>query len=485
MSWIEHTMSGASEDIARRAKAAFYSASRAVPSGNEGDKTRCSVLYRLRSLLDGSRTEVQKANETDVAKAKDAGMSPSLIARLDLFSKPGKWQGMLDGIEQVAALPNPLEQCTIAKRLANGNSTDKNGNLDLYRITCPIGVLLCIFEARPEVIINIACLSIKSGNAAILKGGKESTHTAAVLSKYLRQALDESNALPSDLIQTVETRQDVAGLLNLDQHIDLVIPRGSNELVRSIQKQSSIPVMGHADGLCCAYVHEDAVASLVPETIVDAKTDYPAACNALETILVHKQHLQTGLVKKIVQALISAKVTVHATEEIVASLDATLQNDTCMAKAKQDDFDTEYLSLDVAIKTVDSLDEAVDHINSHGSHHTDVIFTAPVSGETSGSETQNQAAATFVRAVDSANVFVNASTRFSDGFRYGFGTEVGISTGKIHARGPVGLEGLVTYKYVIQGHDSQQTCGAFTSNTQGQEPRSFVHTDLPKRYPPL
>ncbi|MCO5588065.1 hypothetical protein L7F22_042020 [Adiantum nelumboides] len=473
--------SSQAEQIARRAKKAFNVASRNVASGAKGDETRKAVLFRLKSLLEEAHSEIQKANALDVEKAKQAGLSPSLISRLDLFSKPGKWQGMLDGISQVANLPNPLEQCTYAKRLAKPQSSEGEA-LDLYRITCPIGVLLCIFEARPEVIVNIACLSIKSGNAAILKGGKESQQSAAVLSEILRRALEESQELPSDLIQTVQTREDVNSLLRLDEYIDLIIPRGSNELVRNIQRSASIPVMGHADGLCSAYVHSDAEARSTIANLIDAKIDYPAACNAVETILVHKSHLSSqGLLAPIVKALIEANVTTHLEEDCYKVLDDNIRSSSNVKQAQSTDFDTEFLSLDVAIKSVDSLDDAIAHINEHGSHHTDVIFTASSS---SNNPSHNEAAATFVRSIDSANVYVNASTRFADGFRYGFGTEVGISTGKMHARGPVGLEGLVTYKYVLQGYGGRQICADFSA-PESANGRSFAHEEINKQYPSL
>jgi glutamate-5-semialdehyde dehydrogenase len=459
-----------SRSIAQKAKEAFNEASMSLPAASKGDDIRRGVLSRLRQKLETSKEEIRKANEADVAKAKSAQMSSSLISRLDLFTKKGKWESMLDGIDQVAALPNPLEECTFAKRL--GNKDAQKGDLDLYRITCPIGVLLCIFEARPEVIINIASLSIKSGNAAILKGGKESLHTAQVLSRVLRQTLEETKGLPSELVQTVETREDVAQLLTLDDYIDLVIPRGSNALVKSIQKQSSIPVMGHADGLCCGYIHSDAEVKATIANIIESKTDYPAGCNAIETILLHSSHLKQPLLQDLVTALHVAKVKVHFDEASFSALDSKLSSSELSEKAVPDDFTTEWLSLDITIKVVDSLDDAIRHINTYGSHHTDVIFT-------SSSASPNAAAARFVRSVDSANVYINASTRFADGFRYGFGTEVGISTGKIHARGPVGLEGLVTYKYILKGNGSgSQLINDFTT---GQ--REWSHVDIKREYP--
>jgi glutamate-5-semialdehyde dehydrogenase len=461
-----------SQGIAKRAKNAFNEASMSLPSGAEGDGIRRRVLGRLRRKLEESKEEIQRANEVDVSKAKAAQMASSLISRLELFAKKGKWESMLDGVDQVAALPSPLEECTFAKRLADKDGTGK-GDLDLYRITCPIGVLLCIFEARPEVIVNIACLSIKSGNAAILKGGKESMQTAQVLSRVLRQTLEETKELPSDLVQTVETREDVAQLLTLDEYIDLVIPRGSNELVKSIQRQSSIPVMGHADGLCCGYIHSDAEVESTIANIIDSKTDYPAACNAIETILLHSSLLAKPLLQEMVAALHTANVKVHLDEASFSALDPKLSSSELSEKATANDFTTEWLSLDVAIKVVDSLDEAIRHINTHGSHHTDVIFTS-----SSDTSSPNPAAARFVRSVDSANVYINASTRFADGFRYGFGTEVGISTGKIHARGPVGLEGLVTYKYVLSGKGS----GSHTVNDFSTGQRKWSHVDITRQY---
>ena len=458
---------GAAEQVARRAKDAFNAASLRLPSGSRGDEIRRGLLSRLRRRLESSRQEIETANRVDVAAAQEANMSASLISRLDLFTKAGKWESMLEGVDQVAALASPLEQCTFAKQLAE-SGPDGADELDLYRITCPIGVLLCIFEARPEVVVNIACLAIKSGNAAILKGGKESARTTQILSRLLRESLEETAELPSDLIQTIETREDVASLLRLDEYIDLVIPRGSNELVKNIQRQASIPVMGHADGLCCAYIHHDAQQALTVTSIVESKIDYPAACNAVETILVHPTVLVQPLYTQMVEELHAAGVTVHVDEACHAALHPKLASSERTHKASPEDFGTEWLSLDVAIKAVDSLEEAIQHINMYGSHHTDVLFTAAQDGSH-----PNPAAATFVRSVDSANVFINTSTRFSDGFRYGFG--------KRHARGPVGLEGLVTYKYVLQGKGNRpHTVGDFSA---GQ--RQWSHADIARKFPPV
>lgn len=452
------------------------------------------------------------------------------MSRLDLFSKPGKWESMLQGVSEVAQLPTPLDACTYARRLADADPKTGSGALDLYRVTCPIGVLLCIFEARPEVIINIASLAIKSGNAAILKGGKESKLTAAVMSRVLAQALGQTE-LPADLIQTVETRQDVADLLHQDRYIDLVVPRGSNELVRSIQREARMPVMGHADGLCAAYIHEDAELEGTVGSILDAKVsdgdagaqkrqwrapavaddrhalflrqlDYPAACNAVETLLLHQSllepsHPNARLWPALGQALLRSKVTLHCDSESRKALLASLSGDasssslsSSVVEATAEDFDTEFLDLELAVKVVSGPEEAIDHINTHGSHHTDAIFCKPLSASTSSSsksegtehEHEHPIAALFARSLSSANIFINCSTRFADGFRYGFGTEVGISTGRTHARGPVGLEGLVTYKYVARAAGrGVQAAGSFAGG-EG-EGRSWAHAEIEKKYP--
>ena len=389
---------------------------------------------------------------------------------------------MLQGVTDVAKLQSPLDVCTSANRLAAQHGS--SGALDLYRVTCPIGVLLCIFEARPEVIVNIASLAIKSGNAAILKGGKESKHTAAVLARCIATALAHSE-LPEHLVQTVQTRDEIQTLLHEDRYIDLVIPRGSNALVKNIQREARMPVMGHADGLCATYVHEDAQPQLAIETVLDSKLDYPSACNALETLLVHRKHLSSGLWTSLAEALLRAHVHLHcdpASLEALASLRQNPDWNALITEAQPEDFDTEFLDLDVAVRIVDSVEEAVDHINTHGSGHTDVILTAPLPEKSDNAPGQT-AADVFTRSLSSSSVFVNASSRFADGFRYGFGTEVGISTGRTHARGPVGLDGLVTYKYVLRAAgNGAQTAGAFAP---GEAPRPWAHVPIDKVYPGL
>lgn len=374
---------------------------------------RDDALTAIHSALEASKDVVLEANRQDMSAAaalvSQGKLSQSLLKRLDL-SKAGKWEDMLAGILQVRSLTDPVGKTTLATKLDNG--------LDLYRVTSPIGVLLVIFEARPEVIANIASLALKSGNAVILKGGKESVHSFAAIAKVVREAL-QSTKIPPGAVQLVESREEVNSLLDQDQYIDLVIPRGGNELVRYIKDHTKIPVMGHADGLCAIYVAEDADEQKSVKVVVDAKTDYPAACNAAETLLVHSATLTTVFLK-IAQALIDRGVSLRCDDRSLAALTSSPTvggiippPGTTISPASSEDYKTEFLDLTLAVKTVDSADEAINHINHHGSGHTDAILTE-----------SEQLANEFMTRVDSAGVFWNASTRFADGFRYGFGTEV-------------------------------------------------------------
>ncbi|KIY68894.1 glutamate-5-semialdehyde dehydrogenase [Cylindrobasidium torrendii FP15055 ss-10] len=411
------------EAIAKAAKEAFQASQ--LVDGAE----RTKALRAMRGVLEESREVVLEANREDVEAARPT-TSPALLSRLTLT--PEKFASMLDGISDVAALPSPTDVITYATELDEG--------LELYRVSCPIGVLLVIFEARPEVVVNIAALGVKSGNAAILKGGKESARTTKVLARLIAQALSTTQ-LPSTYIQAIETREEVGGLLQQDKYIDLVIPRGSNALVRSIQNGTRIPVMGHADGLCAVYLDESADVGKAVGVVVDSKTNYPSACNSAETLLVHEALLNT-VWPSVAEALLASSVTLLCDKPSLAvlhSLPTFVPHASSVLPAPPDAYTTEHLSLTLSVKTVPSVHAAIAFVNAHSSHHTDAIVT------------ENDAAArAWVRGVDSAGAFVNASTRFADGYRYGFGTEVGISTGRIHARGPVGLEGLVVYKYVMR-----------------------------------
>ncbi|PPR00509.1 hypothetical protein CVT26_009893 [Gymnopilus dilepis] len=449
------------EEIARTAKAAFE-ASQLVSSSE-----RVKALQVIRKQLEQRKTEILAANAEDLKAAQtevDAGrMSQSLLSRLDL-GRGDKWDAMLQGIDDVASLPDPTGIVTYASELDEG--------LELYRVTCPIGVLLVVFEARPEVVVNIAALAIKSGNAAILKGGKESNRTTLLLSEAVSAGLAQTS-LPPKYIQTVQTRAEVSSLLKQDRYIDLVIPRGSQSLVRNIQNNTNIAVMGHADGLCSVYLDEKADLEKAVRVVVDSKINYPSACNSVETLVVHESLLQT-IWPAVAKALLEVNVKLLCdppTLQALQSLSPAPSNlQTHVEPAAPDAYTTEHLSLILSVITVPSLQAAIQHINAHSSHHTDSIVTE-----------SEEAGSIFCAAVDSAGTFINASTRFADGFRYGFGTEVGISTGRIHARGPVGLEGLVIYKYKMRSKDKAgHIVGEF-----GPGKKQYKHSKINTTTPPF
>ncbi|KAK0202745.1 gamma-glutamyl phosphate reductase [Desarmillaria ectypa] len=446
-----------SVEIAKAAKQAFE-ASQLIAA-----EERVKALHSICVALQANKNEILSANADDLQAARgevDAGrMNESMMKRLDL-SKGDKWDSMLQGVRDVAVLPDPTSVVTYASEL--------DDDLELYRVSCPIGVLLVIFESRPEVVVNIASLAIKSGNAAILKGGKESTRTAVLLSKAISEGLSKTS-LPQTYIQTVQTRAEVSSLLGLDRYIDLVIPRGSNSLVKNIQSNTRIPVMGHADGLCSVYLDETADVEKAVRVVVDSKTDYPSACNAAEFLIVHESLLKT-IWPAVAKALIEFKVHLQCDPSTLDTVRSLEGFDAFVQPADDSSFATEHLSLTISVASTPSLQDAIRFINSHSSHHTDVIVTE-----------NEQAASVFTRGVDSAGTFVNASSRFADGFRYGFGTEVGISTGRIHARGPVGLEGLVIYKYMLRSKaDKGHIVGEF-----GAGKKSFKHKPITAKAVPF
>ncbi|KAI1914598.1 glutamate-5-semialdehyde dehydrogenase [Ophidiomyces ophidiicola] len=424
---------------------------------------RNNALTAIHSALSQNKERILRANAEDVqhaTKAVNEGkLSQSVLKRLDL-SRPGKYDEMLRGILDVRDLEDPLGKLSLRTLLDDG--------LILERVSCPIGVLLIIFEARPEVIANIAALSIKSGNAAILKGGKESIESFKAIAHVVSDALSSTD-VPNAAIQLVESRDVILPLLAQDREIDLVIPRGSNELVRFIKANTKIPVLGHADGLCSIYLRGDADVSMARSVIVDAKTNYPAACNAVETLLVDEEALHT-LLPPVAEALIAEGVTLRCDKLSNDALQGRISpaQAAYLQQAKDSDYDTEFLDLIIAVKTISAtaslstLDVAMSHINAHSSKHTDVILTS-----------SKEVAERFLLGVDSAGVYWNASSRMADGMRYGFGTEVGISTNKIHSRGPVGLEGLTIYKYLIRGNG--HTAGEF----QGDGGKQWKHKELP------
>ena len=442
------------ETIAKAANSAFASLKTLT------NDQRSLSLQKSHDALLTNKDKILESNKLDMENAQSQNLSSSLIKRLDL-SNPGKYDSMLQGILDVAQLPDPMGKITLAKKLDEG--------LNLYRVTAPIGVLLIIFESRPEVIANITALAIKSGNSAILKGGKESYQTFKIMSEIINQTLQIETDVPRDAIQLIQSREDVADLLNQDKYIDLVIPRGSNELVRNIKSNTKIPVLGHADGICSIYVDEKFDIIKAKKIIVDSKTNYPAGCNAVEQLLINS-HIPQQQIIEILQILIAAKVTIHVTPEIKQiissgdniNININIKGDDYIKDVEADSFDKEYLSFDISVKLVDNVDEAIKHINEHSSKHTECIITE-----------DKAIAEKFLKSIDSAGIYWNASTRFADGFRYGFGTEVGISTNKIHARGPVGLEGLMSYQYQLKGDG--HIVGEYVG---GGGNKLFIHEDL-------
>ncbi|GFR42079.1 hypothetical protein Agub_g2875, partial [Astrephomene gubernaculifera] len=379
---------------------------------------RSELLLRVADALVAAQDEILQANAADVADSQGR-ISDSLMQRLVL--KPAKIAQLAEGIRAIAAQEEPLGRLLRKVEVAEGLILDK--------VTVPIGVLLVIFEARPDALPQIASLAIRSGNGLLLKGGKEATHSNACLHRIITAALGPS--LGPDLIGLVTSREEIESLLALDDVVDLVIPRGSNALVSHIKANTRIPVLGHADGICHVYVDAAADLPTALRIVLDAKTDYPAACNAVEKVLVHRDWQQKGGLQTIQEALQKAGVTVYAGSSLRSELP-----DLPPAPAARH----EYSAMAVTLEVVDSMEDAIDHIHKYGSSHTDCIVT-----------TDGARADAFLRAVDSACVFHNASTRFADGFRFGLGAEVGISTSRIHARGPVGVEGLLTSKWLLRG----------------------------------
>ena len=375
---------------------------------------------------------------------EEEGVSAAVLARLKLDA--AKLREMVEQVRSVAALPDPLGRRLDAIELDEG--------LNLQKISVPLGVLAVIFEARPDAVTQIAALAIKSGNAVILKPGKEVERTAAVLVRVLREAL-VSQGLPADAVSLVVGRERAQELLGMQGLVDMVIPRGSKALVKYVQANTRIPVLGHAEGVCHIYVDRDVDEALALRVIEDAKADYPAACNAVETVLVHRE-IAAEFLPKLAEHLRARGVRLHG-DAMVRDLLRGVEVEGV------EDWHTEYGELELSLGVVASLAEAMEHIHAHGSSHTESILTEDA-----------EAAERFLREVDAAGVFHNASTRFADGFRYGFGAEVGISTSKFHARGPVGLEGLTTYKYVLRGRG--QVAGDYrVSNKTGEQARTFTH----------
>ena len=393
------------EEIAKKAKIA----SKKLLNISTEIKNR--ALLQIAQNLDTHKEKIFEANKTDLIEAekslKTGELTQATYNRLKLDEN--KMRDMIQGIVDIYELEDPVGKILMQRSLDTG--------LILTKKSCPIGVLGIIFEARPDVISQISALAIKSSNAVILKGGKESKNTNIAIMDTIQAALSSVDNFPNDILTQVFTRDDVAEMLKQDKYIDLIIPRGGNKLVQFVKENTKIPVLGHADGICHVFVDEFADFDKAKNIVIDAKTQYPSACNSVETLLIHENFSQK---EELLKELKNAGIKLIFTPE---------------------SWHKEYSDKVLAVKTVQSLEEAIEHINNFSSGHTDSIITE-----------SEENAEIFMNTVDSAGVYHNVSTRFADGFRYGFGAEVGISTNKTHARGPVGLEGLTIYKYTLQGH---------------------------------
>ena len=403
------------------------------------EKRNAALLEIAKALTEG-KEEIFAANREDLDRAAKDGVSAALVKRLKYTEE--KLKDGIQGIRQLVELPDPLGTIQLKREL--------DEDLILTRISCPIGVIGVIFEARPDALVQISCLCLKSGNCAVLKGGRETASTNRVLFRLIRDAAVRAG-LPEGCLLQAEQHSEIDELLSCDRDVDLLIPRGSNAFVQYIMNHTKIPVLGHADGVCHIYVDGDCDPVKAIRILMDAKTQYTAACNAVETVLVQRR-----IARSFLPALLTAcrqnGISLRGNQEAANALREAAEEAEALSTSgaaeqedfplmEEEEFHTEYLALTMSVKLVEDVEEAVDHINRFGSHHTDCILTE-----------NEETAAYFFRMVDSAGVYQNASTRFADGFRYGFGAEVGISTGKIHARGPVGLEGLVTYKYLLKGN---------------------------------
>ncbi|SNU08544.1 glutamate-5-semialdehyde dehydrogenase [Lachnospiraceae bacterium] len=391
------------------------------------NETRCAALKLVAERLQERQAEIFAENKKDLDAAAENGVAEQIVKRLKF--NEGKLADVVAGINQLIQLEDPIGKVTLDREL--------DENLRLTRIATPIGVIGVIFEARPDALVQISSLCIRSGNCPVLKGGKETTFTNRILFEIIYSAVLEAG-LPEGCMLQVEQHNEIDELLTCDGLVDLLIPRGSNKFVQYIMNNTRIPVMGHADGICHIYVDKDADFEKAIPIIIDAKIQYTAACNAVETLLIHRD-IAGEFLPRLAEALKENGVKLRGTKEVTDLLsdDSNRYNYETIDESEF----KEYLALIVSAKLVDGVDEAIDHINTRGSHHTDSIITE-----------NKETAERFLQLVDSAGVYLNCSTRFADGFRYGFGAEVGISTSKIHARGPVGLEGLVTYKYRLCGN---------------------------------
>jgi glutamate-5-semialdehyde dehydrogenase len=418
------------------------------------DETRRAALSAIAEAIEANADRILAANDEDVEAAEqllaEGEYTQALVDRLQLSAS--KLGDIAEMVESVADQTDPLGRTLAAREL--------DEDLELYRVAVPIGVVGTVFESRPDALVQIAALALKSGNAVILKGGSEASESNRVLYEVIREATAGIEGVPEGWAQLIEAREDVDTLLSMDESVDLLMPRGSTEFVRYVQENTHIPVLGHTEGVCHVYVDERADLAMAEEVALDAKVQYPAVCNAVETLLVHEavaEDFLPGMVDRYLEADVELRGDERTRELVEAGV----------APATDADWDTEYGDLILSIRVVDSLQAAVRHVTEHGSKHTESILTE-----------DGDRAARFMRGIDAASVFHNASTRFADGYRYGLGAEVGISTGKVHARGPVGLEGLTTYKYYLEGD------GQLVGTYAGADAKPFTHRELDAEWTP-
>ena len=425
------------EDLAKKANQA------SLLIANLSTEIKNKALDNIAETLLNNKSEILKQNAIDVSEAEKNGLSKSLLKRLILTDE--KIDELIKNVISVKNLEDPVGKTLSAVEL--------DTNLELYQITCPIGVIGMVFESRPDVLVQIASLCIKSGNAVIMKGGSEALNSNKCLHSLITQSISSANPLFKDSIILFETREEVDVILKMDKYIQLLIPRGSSSFVEYVKNNTKIPVLGHSEGICHIYVDKYADRKKALDICFDAKCQYPAVCNAMETLLVHRD-IANSFLPDMIKKFKNAGVEIRGCPETIS-----IVNDIKLAT--EQDWRTEYNDLILSIKIVSDIDEAVEHINHYGSHHTDAIITE-----------DNERGKKFLNFVDSSSIMQNCSTRFSDGYKYGKGAELGISTNKIHARGPVGLEGLVIYKYILIGN------GHTVSQYVGENAKKFTHRKI-------
>jgi glutamate-5-semialdehyde dehydrogenase len=416
------------QDIGRRARGA----SRAMARASSEQKNQ--ALLHIAQLVRQKADEIQKVNSVDVQRAKASGQDPAFIDRLTMT--PKTIEAMALGLEQMVSLEDPIGKMTVLKKQASG--------IELGQMRVPLGVIGIIYESRPNVTIDAAALCLKSGNAVILRGGSEAIDSNTLLAQIIQEGLAAAD-LPKDAVQVVATtdRSAVGEMITMTQYIDVIVPRGGKSLIARLMSEARVPMIKHLDGICHTYIDADADIAMAIKVCDNAKTQRYAPCNAMETLLVNK-----NIASKVLPELCKIYQDKGVELRVDSLTRSTLESNGFknLVDATEEDWQTEYLAPILSIKTVADMDEAMDHIERYGSKHTDAIIT------------NNQANANrFLREVDSASVIVNASTRFADGFEYGLGAEIGISNDKLHARGPVGLDGLTSLKYIVMGHGEIRT----------------------------